>query len=56
MARMLLAELNGKIQAALDKADLKLDDYSRAHLIDSQKRIKQVLDAELSITVSPTRD
>lgn len=51
VTRMLLSELNDKITVALQKGDLKLDDYSKAHLLDSQKRIKQVLDAGLSITV-----
>jgi hypothetical protein len=54
VARMLLTELSAKIDAALQKADLKLDDYSKAHLLDSQKRIKQVLEAGLSITVPAT--
>ncbi len=56
LARMLLTELNGRIQAALDKSDLKLDDYTKAHLQDSQKRIKQVLEADLSIIATPSRD
>jgi hypothetical protein len=51
VTRMLLTELNDKITAALAKGDLKLDDYSKAHLLDSQKRIQQVLNAELTITV-----
>ncbi len=51
VSRMLLSELNDKITAALKKEDLKLDDYSKAHLLDSQKRIQQVLNAELTITV-----
>lgn len=51
VTRMLLTELNDKIEAELQKADLKLDDYSKSHLLDSQKRIKQALEAELSITV-----
>lgn len=54
VTRMLLTELNDKITAALQKNDLKLDDYSKAHLLDSQKRIKQVLDAEMSIIANPS--
>ena len=34
------------MEATLAKADLKLDDYSRAHLFDAKLRIKQTLEAE----------
>lgn len=54
VTRMLLTELNDKITAALAKADLKLDDYSKAHLLDSQKRIQQVLNAQMSIIGNPS--
>jgi hypothetical protein len=47
LARMHLATLESQIKAILDQKDLKLDDYSRAHLLDSQKRIHQVLNAQL---------
>jgi hypothetical protein len=49
LARMHLQHLDQKAQALLDAKDLKLDDYSRAHLLDSRARIRQVLDAELEI-------
>jgi hypothetical protein len=51
VTRMLLTELDGKITAALGKADLKLDDYTKAHLADSQVRIQRALNAGVSITV-----
>ena len=31
------------------KGDAKLDDYSRAHLIETKSRIKKVLDAQLTL-------
>lgn len=46
LVRMHLQDLMTKTEAALGKADLKLDDYSRAHLLDAKLRIKQTLDAE----------
>ena len=46
LLRMYLTDLGGKIDAALAKGDLKLDDYTRAHLVDTRLRIKQVLEAE----------
>ncbi len=46
LARMHLTELAARVEATLAKADLKLDDYSRAHLLDAKLRIKQILDAE----------
>jgi len=51
VTRMLLTELDGKITASLEKADLKLDDYSKAHLVDAQNRIRKTLNAEMTITV-----
>ena len=48
LTRMYLTDLATKIDAALGKADLKLDDYTRAHLTDSRLRIKQILEAESS--------
>ena len=47
LARMHLTTLDGQLKAILDQKDLKLDDYSRAHLLDSQKRIHQILNAQL---------
>ena len=46
LVRMHLTDLQGRIDAALAKADLKLDDYSKAHLVDSKIRIKQILESE----------
>jgi hypothetical protein len=46
LVRMHLMDLQGKVDAALSKADLKLDDYSRAHLLDAKLRIKQILESE----------
>jgi hypothetical protein len=49
LVRMHLTSLDQQITALLQKKELKLDDYSRAHLLDSQKRIQQVLNAQLEI-------
>lgn len=46
LVRLHLADLQGRVDAALGKADLKLDDYTRAHLLDAKLRIKQILEAE----------
>jgi hypothetical protein len=46
---MHLQTLKDKLATALSKEDLKLDDYSRAHLMDLQKKIEQVLNAELTV-------
>ena len=47
--RVQLTELSQKIDAALAKGDLKLDDYTKAHLLDTKQRIKQVLEAQLTV-------
>jgi hypothetical protein len=49
LARMHLATLDSQVTALLNQKDLKLDDYTRAHLLDSQKRIQQILNARLVI-------
>ncbi len=49
LARMHLGTLDAQITALLGNEKLKLDDYSRAHLLDSQKRIQQVLNAQLNL-------
>jgi len=49
LARMHLQTLDVRIKAALAKEDLKLDDYSKAHLLDLQEKIKLVLNAQLSV-------
>ena len=54
LSRMYLTELAAKIDAALGKGDLKLDDYTRAHLTDSRLRIKQILEAETEDFGKPT--
>lgn len=46
LVRMQLTDLQTRVDGILTKADLKLDDYSRAHLLDAKLRIKQILDAE----------
>ena len=45
-----LRSLDGRIGALLAKNDVKLDDYSRAHLGELQARIRKVLDASLELT------
>lgn len=47
LARSHLVKLNAAIIAAQSKGDLKLDEYSRAHLEDLQARITQALDAKV---------
>jgi hypothetical protein len=49
LARMYLRELQDRVTAVLSKGDLKLDDYSKAHLLDMQEKIKQVLTAQLTV-------
>ena len=51
LARMHLINLDKRARVLLKDKDLKLDDYSRAHLVDSQRRIQQVLNAELAVPV-----
>ncbi len=45
-----LRSLEGRIGALLAKNEVKLDDYSRAHLGELQARIRKVLDASLELT------
>ena len=49
LSRMHLQTLESQIEAILKKKDVELDDYTRAHLLDSQKRISQVLNAQLQL-------
>lgn len=49
LSRMHLSTLDRQIETLLKNPKVKLDDYSKAHLLDSQRRIKQVLDAKLEI-------
>ena len=44
-----LRSLEGRIGALLAKNEVKLDDYSRAHLGELQARIRKVLDASLEL-------
>lgn len=46
---MHLTRLADQADALLGKDGLTLDDYSRAHLLDSRSRIRQVLEAELAL-------
>mgnify|MGYP006267922963 CR=1 FL=1 len=50
MAAAQLRAIDGRITALLGKADVKLDDYSRAHLGEVQARIRKVLDASLELS------
>ncbi|MFN0052912.1 MAG: zinc-dependent metalloprotease [Planctomycetales bacterium] len=47
LIRMHLAELDKQISNLLAAPDVKLDDYTKAHLLDSQERIKKVLSAQV---------
>jgi hypothetical protein len=49
LARMHLMSLNEQIKALLEAKDLKLDDYTKAHLIDSQAKITQALEARVAL-------
>ena len=49
LARAHLSELNDGITKTLAAEPLKLDDYSRAHLLDCQQRIAQALNAGLNV-------
>jgi hypothetical protein len=44
-----LVSLEGRIKAVLAASDVKLDEYSRAHLDESASRIHKVLDAHLTL-------
>ncbi|MCA9045514.1 MAG: zinc-dependent metalloprotease, partial [Planctomycetaceae bacterium] len=50
LARMKLVELNEKIDQLLKAKGVKLDDYSKAHLMDCQTVIKRALDAEVTVS------
>ena len=54
LLRMYLTDVQQKIEGAMNKGDLKLDDYTRAHLKDTGLRIKQVLEAETEEFGKPT--
>lgn len=44
-----LRGLDGRITALLAKGDVKLDPYSKAHLVDMRERIHKVLEARLAM-------
>lgn len=52
LARMHLTTLEAQVTTLLQSPGLKLDDYSRAHLMSIQAKIKQILAA--SVQVSPS--
>ena len=49
LARLHLGEIGERIDKALDRKDVKLDDTTRAHLKESRQRITKVLDANLEV-------
>lgn len=49
LARMYLSELSDAVDALLKNETVKLDPYSKAHLLDSKSRIQQVLNSELEV-------
>ena len=46
---MHLRSIEDSIESLLARADVKLDDVSRAHLAELQARIEAVLDADLNL-------
>jgi hypothetical protein len=48
IVRMHLAELEKQITTLLAAPNVKLDDYTRAHLLDSQERIHKLLNAQMT--------
>ena len=52
LARMHLGDLSQAIDALFANGELKLDDYSRAHLEDCRARIKQALEARVTLPAS----
>jgi folylpolyglutamate synthase/dihydropteroate synthase len=46
---MHLTDLDRQITALLTSPGLKIDDYTRAHLLDSQERIRKVLSAQVQV-------
>lgn len=49
LARHHLGQINGRIQRVLQNAKGKLDDYSLAHLQESQVRVEKALDASFQV-------
>ncbi|MCA9081074.1 MAG: zinc-dependent metalloprotease, partial [Planctomycetaceae bacterium] len=52
LTRMKLQQLNARADKLLKAKTVKLDDYTRAHLLDSQSVIKRALDAEVSLSTA----
>lgn len=50
LARMHLTQLEQQINTLLQAPGLKLDDYSRAHLLSMQTTIKQLMEASVQVT------
>ena len=50
LARMHLQELGEKLEGVLELEDLKVDDSSRAHLLEVKEQISKVLNAEMEAT------
>jgi hypothetical protein len=47
--RMHLTDIDKQVTALLGAADVKLDDYTRAHLQDTQERIRKALAAQVTV-------
>ncbi|HLJ12595.1 MAG TPA: zinc-dependent metalloprotease, partial [Planctomycetaceae bacterium] len=47
LVRMHLTDMDKQVTALLAAQDVKLDDYTRAHLLDSQERIRKLLQAQV---------
>ena len=45
-----LSSLRGRINGLLNRNNLKLDSYSRAHLMESAERIQKVLDSRVTVS------
>lgn len=50
LTRMHLQTVDGQIKTLLEAQGLKLDDYTRAHLMDSQSRIRAALNATVTVS------
>ncbi|MEX0726191.1 MAG: zinc-dependent metalloprotease [Planctomycetaceae bacterium] len=49
LTRMHLQQLEQKATAVLDKPESELDDYTKAHLLDSRERVRKALEADLVV-------
>ncbi len=50
LTRMHLQTIDGQIKTLLEAQGLKLDDYTKAHLLDSQARIRAALNATVTVS------